>query len=1224
MKSVSKNHSTIGKMRKLLSGLLTVTLLCTAQPTAILSADARGAADFPSDQAQALCNFTSDSCFSISSGVIPYGTENRSDAPALQHAFSPTITQNGIAQAIDTAPAAPTVLYKFFLTDPQLADYAEFLRADGEELSTLPAGTKGIVVAAAMSAATYTDSTSDAVDTEPMLAQADFTIAKRKVSVRCTLPSDQVLDGRALPADGHLSLPAAQLSGAALQVFDADTGIGISDAALTKFADPAEFLEGDVTFDVSGIDITADGYQTAPLALTLAPSYDDNYELVGNIFGDIYVKKAQYYATFTMNNNGRQWTESFPLTPDTTQPLNAYDFYEKLQLDCDNFLRSFGGDIALLGWSVYTDGYNVSPEDDGYERPDYYNTTFVNPDAVTYERSGETKEFALSGSRDYHFVAQVSMAIAQNLYVTSIPSVYYDGREHVVLGSQLKSKQKTADLRVSVYCGTSADGGGTELVLDKDYTVSYENNQNASMRLVSDASKTSGTYEKSWQVETERPRITITGKGNYKGFSADVYFDILPSNLGAVETYESGITNRNSGSNDASAYTAPYTRTTASKARVSGFENFYTLKSGALTKRITPHVTKAFESSSYDRSGKLLSKSSVTYQLVYEKDYTAELYLWDDVHEYWEKQTFSDPNRIAVKGDYLYVVRGIGNYCGAAYDDNSTWADAESTRYNSFDDGKQSHTPNPLHSIYASQQFCVTENAVYDFSSAKIKIGVKSLPYKASGTAYGATNFKITAKNDLGKTLTLGKDYTVYFQECYSHHQAEAGITYGTTVKAANLYRVIVSPKGSYLGDSREVGKVTITGMTLKKSYFALSKVSVNFGATTSWELSTAGKKAGLSTDPASPYYVSGTVDFTGYNVASSDKVNIHLGGAGQCGYAIDPSAGVKLTYRHNKMNLEQALDETTGYLSFSLPATAPYNIKGAIPGAITLTKANGFVQTITPTGNKSTFTTAVYDKAGGFLGYETLQFICSQNKSVGGTAKVVVKGSGLFRGSAVLGYYRVVPLIAEQITVLTPNLTSYTNNALYVSFSDSPYEAKSKGKLHAKLYQAYYTTSGTLQLAGLKASAYKIQKSTDDSEHGCVVRIQSGSARSISFGADGTGTEVMYYGYYDQEKLPKIQSVTIDGRQYIVTNRRIVGLDLPFTGTTQRPIITAVTLSDKQHTVLNSEDFYLTYGTNLASKYQGGTVTLTTHYNAVDKRYPYHGTVTLKFNITDSKKISL
>lgn len=1172
--------------------------------------------------------------FTLTPADIQYGEDGSNHTGNLDALFAPRYVASGKPLTLNEDY---TVTYKFF-TEQVPASAEAFAAAEGIRLETILAGTAVTVCALA-----------EAPSVPAQFETATFAVSRRKVVVRYSVSETAVLDGRELPEDGQLVIPQADILPENLTVSVAESTLAGSTFAAEEElrAVLADAIDSDLTLDVSEVDVTEDGYQVVPLAFSLAPDFDDNYEIVGNIFGDVYVKKAKYYVTFTVNNNGEQWIKTYELDYNATQVLSKYSFYNEMVESYQAFLNADASEnVRVTGWTVYTDGVNISPEEADYVQYIADTTTCLNADACTYETSGKTRNFELSGRKDYHFVAQVTKAAAMGLYVTTIPSVYYDGRAHVLLGTKVNSKKQIADLRLTVY-----DNSGNELVLGQDYVVSkYRNNKNASMRLVTDKAARAGSYEANYTSKDQRPMLTVTGKGNYRGFSADVYFDILPENLGVGENSYAAIEAQNSSWYDG-PYSVPYTRVFSHKAEFAGFAQSYALKNGKLAARIKkPAVTKQFQSFSYTLGKKNTIKSAtVTQKLKEGTDYTAELYLWNTVDSCWEKQDFSDPNQIRTAGNYLYLIRGTGNYCGAVYDTEISDAEDASTAFNYFGDGKDGSPVNPSVDDASPYQFRVWEDGAYHFANTKISIRKKSLPYKedADGkpVTYRAEDFGITVKNKKGQVLSA-EEYAVTFSPRYGHTNSQSGYTYGASVAAANEYDVIVSPaaSGNYYGNAVTAGRVKITGLKLKASYFELSAKKLPIGELPKWSVSAAGEKLGLTkSDKSSPYYIYSMTGFSGDTVAryAAKKGIVYPGGSASAsndryGWAIDPVSTVKLPYSHTPISLQEAVDRKM--FIFEMVGTNPtgsYNLKGAVPdGRIKVyrkyTGGNDYLVdlvTLRYSGYQTDCTAYGYN--GSYLGKEYLTFTIKNNTKVGQSATLTIKGSGAFKGSCTIeNAFTVTARSVPSIAVLddVSQAAACTPGNLYAVVTDGQKNKNTIDQPKVKLYQAYATAKGT-KLAVVKAGQYQLESvKAENNDRACVIKFSNiaSDQRPFVFGDQAT---CGYYALYDSAKLPAVNRVKIqvggEAKEYDIKSGHIEGFTPIFSGDVNRPAIVSVTLADG--TVLeNGNDFACAYGANKASGKSTGTVTLKLHYNAVSQTYPYKGKITLKFDIAESSKITL
>ncbi|MBR1771212.1 MAG: hypothetical protein IJ747_04205 [Lachnospiraceae bacterium] len=1156
---------------------------------------------------------TTGTSFTLSPADVQYGEDGSNQTGNLDALFAPRFVAK---DTVLTLGADYTVTYKFF-TENAPADAAAFAASEGAVLAEIPAGTQVTVAALAVA------------EGSTQFATADFTVSKRKVVVRYTVAEDTVLDGRDVPEDGKYVLAADTAATLSVTAVDG-TGFAADLSVLTA----TDVIDGDVTLDVSDVDVTEDGYQVVGADFALAPSFDDNYEIVGNIFGDVYVKKAQYYITLTANNNGEQWTKTYPLDYNSEKALNEYSFYNDLMKDCQSFINKQEGEkLAVVGWTVYTDGFNISPSEANYHGFNSYTTTELNADGYTYEYGSSTYTFKLSGKKDYHFVAQVTKAAAENIYVTTVPSVFYDGRAHMAIGSKVNTKKQAADLRLQVYNGWSTNSNSERLTLGKDYVISnYKNNVNASMKLVGLNEDGSGSYVKTWTSNDQRPSLTITGIGQYKGFSADVYFDILPQNLGAYEYYYSSINPTNSSSYD-SDYWNPYARTNSYAAAMTAFADGYVLKSGKLTAKIKPaKVTKSYYSWGYDRDGNYTSKATTfSYTLKEGTDYTAELYLWNETGKCWEKQDFSDPNKITQEGDYLYLIRGTGNYCGAIYDDSTYRSNSNSKNYNYFSDGKtEGVAANPARYVGSAHQFTVREDGEFNFSKAKVSISKKSLPFKeesGSVVTYGASDFGITVKNSKGQTLELGKDYTVSFSGRYGHYNSKSGITNGSTVGAANDYTVTISPMGEYYGASKNAGTVKITGLKLKANFFELSAKKVPVGEDATWSVSAAGAKLGLTTEnSSSSYYVRTSTSYSYKGSRSTaSKVTIYVAGGSspynsKYGYGIDPTSVVKLSYSHTAMTLQQAYAD--GVISFEFPDAA-YNVKGAMPENITIKTGKDGYNTYNMWNVYSGRSVGVsmYTAKNNYIGYETLTFTFKNNTKVGQKATVTIKGTGALKGSIT---------IKDAFTVKTRTVNdidtySAYDNGLYLMFTDGQMGKGSLDKPSFKLYQAYETTKGT-KLALVKPAEYKWEVVKEpENERACGIKFTNIDSENKAFDFGTNGITCYYYALYDNAKLPAVTDIKFYDNEttYKVSKNHIDGYAPVFTGNTIWLDIESITLADGTTLYAGADFDYYQSGSFTAGS-NTGSVTLTTHYNSDTKTYPYKGKVTLKFDISSSSKITL
>lgn len=310
--------------------------------------------------------------------------------------------------------------------------------------------------------------------------------------------------------------------------------------------------------------------------------------------------------TFTANNDGKVFTKTYAF-PGYEFNGTAPELLKKLKKTNEVFSTAGNGQITLggflnpeseylNGWTVYTDGFNTDEDYGIYDG----NVTGLDPDGESYSQWGSGEKYKLSGKKDYLFVAQLNKNAAENIVVASIPSVYYDTRAHVSIGTNANYKKQAPDLRICVNIAWGPDATGERLVQDKDYTVKYLNNTAASMTL-----SENGVFVPTWKSDAERPQVVITGKGKYKGFTATAYFEILPHNLGDSE-YSYQYIDPSNDDNDGFDWDWPYKYITSSRAVISGInKNTYVLKGGKISEKISPKVTKSFSTCENEYSSKI-------------------------------------------------------------------------------------------------------------------------------------------------------------------------------------------------------------------------------------------------------------------------------------------------------------------------------------------------------------------------------------------------------------------------------------------------------------------------------------------------------------------------------------------------------------------------------------------------------------------------------------------
>ena len=1154
-----------------------------------------------------------DGAFSVTAGELQYGEDGSNANGNLDAIFAPELTVDGVKKVLGTDY---TVSYKFF-TDKAAAEAVtkeNFDEAEGVELASVNAGTE--IYAVVKAAAADTD----------YLVSLQLSVAKRLVSVSYKGSTDAAIEGRDVAEDGSYVIAAEDVDYSGFDLSFAD--------GFVYTADASALFSGDITLDLSAVDLSEDSFSNVPMEVELDPAFDDNYELDKNIHGDYYIVKAQYYVVFAANNNGETFMQTYAF-PSYDYKGTAAELLDKLGktdevLSKEDGAYNLNGFLdpttdTLVGWTAYIDGFNASKARalSDYKSSDSYSTINVNADASTYEEYSNGKKLELNGRRDYLFVAEISKAAADNIYVSVIPSVFYDARAHVALGSKTKRNKEMADLRVKVNYSMSGEQSGveyyTELRNGTDYTLEYFNNTDASM-----AVSENGTYVPVKTGEA-RPHVKITGKGRYAGFEATVYFDILPTNLGASEwTYEY-LHEKDSTYIDGHNYYGedyPYTYIGSNKADFYGINKAtYLLKKGKVS-GINPRVTKHFYSYGYDRDYRRTSNYTYAYlDLVQGKDYQLELYKWNTEGSCWELvEGVTDPNKLTEAGDYLVLVRGMGNYCGAVYGSGE----------NVFASGKDTEGyTNPPHDLSNGHQFRIADSMDYDLSTASISIGVKSVNW--DGNMRNSASFNIVVKDKKKNVLTEGIDYHVDFVPKYANRNGAYG---GQKISASNKYTVRIVGIGDYY-NSKQGGKVTIKGSKLNKKWFELSGTSI--------VLTEAGISAGLTmSDQSDPKFVGYYTKTSGSNrkvIAGGMRYNYSTySGDSYSGEAFEPTSSVKFsikTAKVKKMKLADAIKN--GYIRFTVSDNGVYNVKGAVPDSIKY-----------ETGKYSSGTFSDYDLYDGWtcgfsvyepdstssIGNVTLKFSFKNNKKVGQKAEVTAKviNSDILTGSAKIGNFTVSTKNVKTVGDYhyMPDVYDMAVSSVFAIVTD---ELKSKGRLdkpNVKLYQVYRDKNGIKHAAALNAKQYKVIAGEELGTNHIAVSTYAvnGTAAGFNFdpGYESPGAYVGIYALYNAELKPAdIKAVNISGlEQEIAVNNGVIDNSYApvFTGVSITPFVDKVKAANAE---LDYEaDYELWFGDNTAAGDKSGMIFVNPRYNKALDTYEYGGSAMINFKITPADAIRL
>ncbi|MBQ8946699.1 MAG: hypothetical protein IJ058_07805 [Lachnospiraceae bacterium] len=978
------------------------------------------------------------------------------------------------------------------------------------------------------------------------------------------------------------------LSGDEITVTDLD-----NDASQNIEASDAEIVDvTDVSEDADGVD--ADDY--------------------------VYVDQTSWHTTFYVMSDGviHEIQRNTPASSaSASSVLGSAGLAE---------IKEAAGNNEIIEWEVNKNGH--------------YETTISN-----------LSSYSLSPKMDYSFTAVLAGQIAENLYVRAIPAVYYDGRAHVSTLQNVTAKayKKTVDdleLDICYVPDGKTVNDAESLRYGVDYKVTYKNNVNASMKMNDD-----GTYERLNLTDAKRPQVQITGLGNYAGFSALAYFDILPYNIGELNQF----LNYNF------------------VAEISGLSSSYVLKNGKLSGTINPKVSYY---NSYNDSYTTLKKN---------KDYVIRLYRYDEAGKWVNRERVDDTGR------WLCTVRGIGNYCGTAF------GQAYNTKNAVFNDGTQGSTINPAVCTYQTAsvpaaQFKV-EDISLDISKAKITIKKTSVPYK-HGKYYSATDdLGIVVK--LGTyELTEGTHYTVIFDgEDYeyitskdnsgAYSLVESDARFVGKVWMANKYRVIISAvpgnAEGYYGTNDSKKTVTVNGVSIKPAWFKLNSNAIpydgerakpgNYGMATD-----SGVEAvNLSVDSilSGHYTYSGgttTYDYIGgvedifnkeyytgkkydYGVIVLRDDAVIPGTYNEHVYPFGPGVNhgstTKINYKRTPISMKDALNKKL--IRITPSESTYYNAGGSLPESVDI-YFNGNTTTVEMPHNKRTY--LVSDKWGY---YTFITLTASKNTSCGnGRISISASDGGYpyfcvgFKGSAQAATFRINP---KQVTASTIHVLSdsdyqvvYGKKTETVAVNASnpvgtiyatlkPVATGKNGGEPAKsgitLYQSYYAdadgySSGRAALKKLSTSQYDLALNGSDL-YTYNVSVSNGKTGPNKTGLDFKTTASLDKTYDAYSEVVTISSVTVvyDGKEYELPTDKAFAAN--YEGEQVRfDSIKSVKVKPKGSGEYEAtSDYYeVIYGDNVIAGKNKGTVTI--NLKKGPGGFSYYASKTFTFTITAAEKKTL
>lgn len=1088
----------------------------------------------------------------------------------------------------------------------------DFDALDGIVLDTVNAGTD-------LYAVTLLEPVSDkaiAKITKDIVSVNSITIAKRKISLRFEADPDFKLDSKAV-SDNGLYTVSENASECGSFVIESMEGSMTKEALenANRILSASE-NNADMVFDLSGIEVDEDAWMEIPMEYIPDPEFDENFEIVGNIFGNVYTLKAHYYITFRAQNNGQSKILTYEI-PKGSAPVTIPAFLSSIgALETVNTMDGLilpDSDCAITGWTMRIDGM---------DREYRLNHDFSDTSQSQYQ--------VLNPGTDYYLGAEIAKLLADGMYVSIETNVYYSARAHVLSEGQGSSdKKKVADIDLYIYTRDHK-----RLIAGKDFTVTYKNNTNASMRLDEE-----GVYQPLYTDNSRRPLISIKGKGVYKGFSADVYFEILPQNLSGSEYYY-------------------YTDT-----KISGLSNSYYIDTkGKLSKKVDIKVTNTYY---YYKS----KQKKYKVQLKEKKDYIPSLYRWND-EGYWEEQSFSDPNMISRAGDYLYMIRGTGNYCGGVY---------SAAENGLFNDGKENGYANPAHEdfdgsyIPDSYQFRVTNGDDYwNLERAEIKIKKRSIRF--DGKYHDASSFGVSVSIGKGKNkvkLIEGVHYRINYTSAeYSYRYTDKNnniwvgrksdhLQTGDTFRKANRYDFTISAiEGSgYFGVKKSKKSLKISGIRLRPNYFTIDRSSLDYLDSNSHPrmmLTLAGVRAGLTSNSGSNYAVGFYYD--SYNMTPGK----HYCGIYALGDGVDHERNIVRYWKRGRMSIQGAIKRGIIGVSFD---DGYYNAGGALPETITITypKCTYNSSTLKYTYEKTTYTVhpeyndykvdiqiALGNTYSATYKTQKLTFHFSNNKKAGAGAKVIIKGSGVFGGKAKknasgakLGY-SVIPYVIGNDTMIPAIDDSFY---LYLNGKKTGYIHALRGNIYAvlcedekgkkgatldrpkvKLYQGYYKNvsdrdNNRVSLAPLKPDQYKAVAGRKYDENAVEILLEQNGNPLISGIEIGENVRVNgYYALYDSKATIESAVITYNDSEYTISAKDIP--DIVYAGSPIWPSVVSVRLSDG--TELTADDVRLYYNYNVTSGKKKGSITIKLAYNVKNGTFKYGGSQTFKFNITEAPKVTL
>ena len=988
----------------------------------------------------------------------------------------------------------------------------------------------------------------------------------------------------------------------------------------------ADFPEGSDTGDILQEGIDEEEVLSENTSVTDSIS-DNNTVLPDDLTDDDNIGNDGYFypyekdgpqITFVGRNNGEYKTMRFRNDHNVTGGLAIKAILEAVgnysnvingMIDEEGALFDDSKNEYITGWKVTVDG--VGEE-------------YLSND-LTYPDSGY--DYMIQSGKDYYFTAIGQKGVCPDsygFYIESIPSVIYNGRQHVIADIPLKNgdlSSKTNDLKVSVVYKMET------LRPNVDYSIKYNNNKEASLKMDDNYN---GIFEQKYTDPSKRPSVTVTGKGQYAGFSATAYFDIYPYNFGKEKSH----------------------------AQISGLDNAYVLKDGKVQGKIAPKITLTHE-----------GMKEIT--LKDGRDYEIAIYKGDKSGKgqwlFWQK---GSTQNLVAPGKYLFAVRGKGNYCGVYCGQADAMNFQLSPAYPFI---CETYTES-----FAPWQFALTEETVYDLADMKINIGKPVINHSIDKKVYTPDDFQISVsykkdkkweevpKDCYSVTFTSGEypyirsitssnipniDYT---NSAFSPYTSEGKVamagSYTVTVKAKTYNSL------GLVGILTGKNKVRLKGITPKNSQLKQRTIKYDGSNDFGPVYVTAGLPYDLIVDAknALNYHIDGGTDslfpsstmalyhrYVGEDIGAKvvypyKPFNDRMPGTYTAefipvGSAIDHDKVLKCTYKRVGISLKEAEDKKNPDTNSPLfkvdmsEADNTLNVNGTMPNKLTI-DFNGNKNVI----NKSQLlcngaAVTLRDQYSNEIDVR----IYAYNNKEPGQAYIVIEGDGMvFKGKSSKYYFSVNEMpVSSSILVINPDTYNYSAyGILYASMN--PMQKNWKKSVYPEnpnitLYQAYYKNEKDfkehrLSYGKVDKKFYKLELVDLDTTHHNYfqVDVKNGTKQGFSF-ASSVKLNQSYTVYGDKANITSID-VEYEGNSYILPDTKP---SLVFTGGQIRPTVKKVFVNGEPVT---SNDYIVTYGNNFEAGKKKGSVTITLIRNSATKEFKKGGTKTFFFDITPAPGVTL